>query len=153
MLGLSFLKRRRRPSSASPEAFSSCQRSGARFLLPFGASALAARLESGSAEAFEVLRGQLWNISDRGGCLTLPPQCRLACPLTAVLTCCDPSTRQQHRFEVELRWISTVSHATFVGLFFRSGLLPQDSFLRDYMKSSWTDGVPAARTHRRAAQA
>lgn len=119
-------------------------RSASRYHLPFGTSALRARLESSCGALMAPLEGQLWNVSDTGSCLTVPFGADVSLPDVAVLHLCDPVSRRRHELEVEPRWISSASHATFVGLLFRSGALPRDSFLRDSMKGSWTDGVPMA---------
>jgi hypothetical protein len=122
----------------------SAPRRANRFSLPFGAAALNARLALVEGSAPAQILAQLWDVSDEGGCLTIPGPCSLLAPSSAVLELCDPHTRQSKAMPVELRWVSTLGHATFVGLRFVTGPLPADSFLRDYMQTSWTDAVPGS---------
>ena len=117
-------------------------RRSSRFSLPFGTSALKARLALNGPGSAAEIQAQLWDVSDEGGCLSIPGPCSVSVPGTAVLELRDPHTRQSKSLPVELRWTSTLSHATFVGLRFVAGPLPTDSFLREYMQVSWTDAVP-----------
>ena len=140
MARLRMWKRTSRPQPV-PSSVPAPRRSS-RFSLPFGAAALKARLALAGADGSSQIQAQLWDVSDEGGCLTIPGPCSLAAPTSAVLELGDPHTRQSKSLPVELRWVSTLSHATFVGLRFMAGPLPADSFLRDYMQASWTDAVP-----------
>ena len=128
-------------SQVRPAAAPAPRRSS-RFSLPFGAAALKARLALTGAASPTEIQAHLWDVSDEGGCLSIAGVFSLAVPSSAVLELSDPATRQTRTLSVELRWISTLSHATFVGLRFVAGPLPADSFLREYMQTSWTDVVP-----------
>ena len=140
--GLWSLKSGKASASASPSA--PAPRRSRRFSLPFGASALKARIELSGVAGAEPVRAHLWDVSDAGGCLALQGGCALAAPGAALLSVCHPESRQWRQLRVELRWISNLSHGTFVGVRFAGGPLPQDFFLRDYMQRSWTDAVPGA---------
>ena len=140
MLGLRIWKR---STSAQPEvsAAPALQRPN-RYSLPFGASSLTATLTLNTAGTPAEIRGQLWDVSDQGGCFSIEGSCSVPVPGTAVLQLREPHSREGRTLPVELRWVSTVGHATFVGLRFTAGSLPADSFLREYMQVSWTDAVP-----------
>jgi len=140
--GLRSLKFGKTAPSSTPAAPS--PRRSRRFSLPFGPSALKAKIELPGVAGSEPLGAHLWDVSDAGGCLALQAGCSLPAPGAALLSVCHPESRQWRQLRVELRWISNLSHGTFVGLRFAGGPLPQDFFLRDYMQCSWTDAVPGA---------
>ncbi|MFM8936178.1 MAG: PilZ domain-containing protein [Vulcanococcus sp.] len=142
MAGLRLWKRNDRPQPRT--ASTPAPRRSSRFSLPFGASALKAKLTPADLGLPSGIQAQLWDVSDEGGCLSIPGPCSLPVPGTAVLELSDPHSRQSKSLPVELRWISAIGHATFVGLRFVSGPLPSDSFLREYMQVSWTDAVPGS---------
>jgi hypothetical protein len=134
------LRLSRKTPAESPKAL--VARSHARFSLPFGRAALKAKIELPSDTGAEPVSAHLWDISDAGGCLAVQGACTLAAPAAALLSICDPASRQCRQLRVELRWISNLSHGTFIGVRFAGAQLPQDIFLRDFMKSSWADAVP-----------
>ena len=142
MASLRMWKRSSRPQPKTSSA--PAPRRSNRFSLPFGAAALKAKLALASASDSSEIQAHLWDVSDEGGCLTISGSgpCALSAPSSAVLELSDPHTRQRKTLPVEVRWVSTLSHATFIGLRFVAGPLPADSFLREYMQSSWTDAVP-----------
>lgn len=103
-----------------------------------------ARLELTTVMPKLTLAGRFWDVSDHGGCLSMQPGTVLTLPAVGVLHLAEPTGEQRHQWPVELRWISSLSHSTFVGLRFAGGPQPSQTFLRDYMQSSWTDAVPGA---------
>jgi hypothetical protein len=118
-----------------------------RFSLPFGPSALKATIELHGVTDVDPLAAHLWDVSDAGCCLAIKGSSSLMASGAALLNIFNPSSRQWRKLPVELRWISSLSHGTFVGARFTGGPLPQDIFLRDYMQRSWTDAVPGGASY------
>jgi hypothetical protein len=103
------------------------------------------QLELVAGAAASPLVGRLWDISPRGACIALLGSRVLAVPAVGVLQLMDPIDHGRYRLDVSVRWSTALSHTTFVGVLFSSGLLPRDSFLMEYMRRSWTDSVPRSR--------
>lgn len=120
-------------------------RNSLRFALPSGMAHVGIQLEVVAGAAASPLVGRLWDISPRGACIALLGSRALAVPAAGVLQLRDPMTHERHRLDVTMRWSTPLSHTTFVGVLFSSGLLPRDSFLMEYMRRSWTDAVPRSR--------
>lgn len=91
------------------------------------------------------LIGRLWDISRHGACLALLGPKSMVLPAPGRLSLVDSAQAERHELEVTVRWSTPLSHTTFVGVQFSAGLLPQDSFLRQYMRLTWTDTVPRTR--------
>lgn len=128
-------------TARSPETL----REATRFSMPSGMAQVLVRLVLMPASGGEAIVGRLWDISHKGGCLAIPGFQRIVVPCDARLELRDPLNHQLDRLEASLRWTAALSHTTFVGLLFVGGTSPQQSFLADYMRRSWTDGVPASR--------
>jgi hypothetical protein len=110
-----------------------------RYLLP---SALASVVGHFSPEAEgESLEGKLWDISPLGACLVVPSAVDTGVGCRGQLLVCDPHSPAQLTMVVELRWIEPAPHATFMGLMFIGGRLPQECFLTPYFKVSWVDAM------------
>lgn len=140
MLGFRSMRLSRKSPVETPKPL--VPRRHTRFPLPFGASALKAQIQLAVDSEVEPVSAHLWDISDAGGCLAVQGDCTVAGSGDAVLSVCNPATRQWRRLRVELRWSSSLSQGTFVGIRFADGRLPQDIFLRDFMQRSWADAVP-----------
>jgi hypothetical protein len=69
----------------------------------------------------------------------------MSLPAAGQLRLFDAAQGENHELEVNVLWSTPLSHTTFVGVQFSEGLLPQDSFLRQYMRLTWTDIVPRTR--------
>ena len=130
------------PAGAGP---SESPRNSLRFALPSGMAHVGIQLELVAGAAASPLVGRLWDISPRGACIALLGSRALAVPAAGVLQLRDPIDHGRHRLDVSVRWSTALSHTTFVGVLFSSGLLPRDSFLMEYMRRSWTDSVPRSR--------
>jgi len=116
-----------------------------RFSMPSGLAQVCVQLELVALQNVEPMVGQLWDISQRGGCIVLPGLCRIAVPAESRLKLRDPMGHGLHELEADLRWCTPLSHSTFVGLQFTGGPAPSDTFLATYMQMSWTDAVPVSR--------
>lgn len=120
-------------------------REATRFCMPSGMAQVHVRLVLMPATGADAIVGRLWDISHKGGCLAIPGFQRIVVPCGARLELRDPLNHQVHHLEASLRWSAALSHSTFVGMLFLGGTPPQHTFLADYMRGSWTDGVPASR--------
>ena len=120
-------------------------RSGQRYALPSAMSQVMARLELLELAGGQPLVGRLWDISAKGGCLAVPGARQLRLPARGSLQVHDPTSHERHLLEVELRWITPLSHTTFIGVLFVGGRSPAQTFLASYMRQSWTDKVPRSR--------
>jgi len=116
-----------------------------RFSLPSGMAQVTVQLELVQAQRVVPMVGRLWDISHSGGCIALPGFCQIVVPAGSRLTLRDPMSHAVHRLEAELRWCTALSHSTFVGLLFTGGPSPAETFLASYMRTSWTDAIPASR--------
>jgi len=116
-----------------------------RFSLPSGVAQIAVRLELISPRRAEPLPGQLWDISNSGGCVVLPGLRQIVVPAGSRLQLRDPMSHAVHWLEADLRWCSALSQSTFVGLRFTGGPAPSEIFLAAYMRTSWIDAVPCSR--------
>ncbi len=116
-----------------------------RFSLPSGMAQVTVQLELVSAHSVEPIVGRLWDISHSGGCIALPGLRRIVVPAGSRLQLRDPMSQAVLRLEAELRWCTPLSHSTFVGMLFTGGLAPAQTFLASYMRTTWTDAIPASR--------
>ena len=108
-------------------------------------SQVMARLELLELAGGQPLVGRLWDVSAKGGCLAVPGARQLRLPARGSLQVHDPTSHERHLLEVELRWITPLSHTTFIGVLFVGGRSPAQTFLASYMRQSWTDKVPRSR--------
>ncbi|MFS6826052.1 hypothetical protein AAF143_02015 [Cyanobium sp. ATX-6F1] len=93
----------------------------------------------------ETLEGKMWDISPLGACLVVPSRVGTGVGCRGELLVCDPHSPAQLILVVELRWIEPAPQATFMGLMFIGGRLPQKSFLTPYFKVSWVDAMQVRR--------
>jgi hypothetical protein len=76
-----------------------------------------------------------------GACVAVPGNQRIPVPARVSLLLLEPMSHDRYHLDAELRWSTALSHTTFVGLCFIDGPLSRTSFLRTYMRRSWTDSV------------
>ncbi len=114
-----------------------------RYLLP---SALASVVGHFSPEAREERHeGRMWDISPLGACLVVSSSLDIEVGCRGQLLVCDPHSPAQLTLVVEMRWIEPAPQATFMGLMFIGGRLPQKTFLTSYFKVSWVDAMKVRR--------